>query len=128
MTAEELPEAELDVISCLWQAGMLTAREIREALETRRPMAHATVSTLLKRLESKGFVSREKSGVGKSFRYKAEIKPKGPGRKLLNNVLQKAFGGDGIALVTALFDARAPTKEEIKELEGLVEKLKSRRK
>ena len=126
MTIEELPDSELDVMSCLWVKSPMTVREIRDALEQRRPMAHATVCTLLKRLESKRFVSREKSGVGKSFQYQAEIKPKGTARKLLNNVLQKAFAGNGIALVAALFESQAPSASELEELTELLKQLMSK--
>ena len=31
MGENELPKAELDVMSCLWTCGPLTVREIREA-------------------------------------------------------------------------------------------------
>src|SRR6185295_9395004 len=48
-----LPHSELDIMSCLWQ-GASTAAEIRKSLAARRPMAHSTVCTLLKRLEDKG--------------------------------------------------------------------------
>ena len=56
MTELDLPDAELDVMSCLWQAEVLTAREIREQLQPTRPMTHASVCTLLRRLEDKGLV------------------------------------------------------------------------
>jgi len=128
MTIEDLPASELDVMSCLWADGPMTVRAIREALDKSRPMAHATVCTLLSRLESKGFVSREKSGVGKSFQYTAEIKPAGPARKLLNNVLEKTFAGNGVALVAALFESKAPTASELEELTALLKQLKSQQK
>src|SRR5262245_20098504 len=81
-----LPEAELDVMSCLWKLGSATAAQIREALEHRRPMAHATVCTLLKRLEEKGCVSREKASHGKAFLYRAELKQTGPAKALIQGL------------------------------------------
>jgi len=128
MTIEELPDAEFDVMSCLWANGPATAREIRESLDRRRPMAHATVCTLLKRLEDKGCVSREKSGVGKSFRYKATIRQSGPAKRMLDRLLDRAFAGDGVALVTSLLETRPPSEEEIGELERLLSDLKAKKK
>ena len=53
---QELPEAELEVLACLWNAGTLTAAEIREQLSSYRPMAHGSVLTLLNRLSEKNLV------------------------------------------------------------------------
>ena len=126
MTEHEIPDAELDVMSCLWPSGSLTAREIRESLKERRPMGHASVCTLLRRLEEKGFVSREKAGTGKAFRYQAEIQPTGTGRRLLNSLLDRVFGGNGVALVTSLLESCPPSSDEIAELQALLDELKQR--
>ncbi len=128
MTArgELLPDSELDVMSCLWREGSATAREIRDALEDRRPMAHATVCTLLKRLEEKGFVSRAKASRGKAFVYRAELQPNGPARRLLQGLRDRLFGGDAVALVASLMDSRPPSADELSDLEQLVKDLKQR--
>ena len=126
MTEHELPDAELDVMSCLWASGPSMAREIRESLEERRPMSHASVCTLLRRLAEKGCVSREKAGVGKAFRYQADIQPTGTARRLLNSLLDRVFGGNGVALVTSLLESRPPSSDEIDELQELLDELKQR--
>ena len=122
--AIELPEAELDIISCLWKRGPSTAREIREALHDRRPLAHASVCTLLKRLEEKGYVSREKAGQGKAYRYATHLQPDGTARPLLDKLLDRVFGGSGVALVASLLESRPPTEDEIEELQDLLDQLK----
>lgn len=124
MSVDEMPDAELDVMSCLWEHGPMTARQIRESLEKRRPMAHATVCTLLRRLEDKACVSREKSGVGKAFQYKALVKRSGPAKRMLGRLLDRAFAGDGVALVASLLETRPPSASEIDELEDLLAELK----
>jgi BlaI family penicillinase repressor len=126
MTEQDLPEAEIDVMSCLWKGGPATAREIREALQDRRPLNHASVCTLLRRLESKGFVSREKSGTGKAFRYRAEVPASGTARRLLDGLLDRLFGGNGVALVASLLESRPPSGDEIDALEDLLKDLKKK--
>ena len=128
MTETELPDAELDVMGCLWTRGPLTAREIREALSDRRPMHHASVCTLLKRLEQKRFVAREKSGAGKSFRYRAVARRAGPARRMLDKLLDRVFGGNGVALVASLLETRTPTKEELDEMQKLLDETRQRQK
>lgn len=127
MTEQDLPEAELDVMGCLWSGGPATAREIREALQDRRPMTHASVCTLLRRLEEKRLVSREKAGVGKAFRYSAKVAATGTARRLLDSLLDRVFGGNGVALVSSLFETRPPSADEINSLEQLLEDLKQNR-
>jgi predicted transcriptional regulator len=124
MTEHDLPDAELDVMGHLWTTGPATAREIREAMEKRRPMTHASVCTLLKRLEEKGFVVREKAGIGKAFRYSAKVPATKTARRLLDGLLDRVFGGNGVALIASLFESRPPTTDEIKSLEELIDTLK----
>ncbi|MEX2139109.1 MAG: BlaI/MecI/CopY family transcriptional regulator [Pirellulales bacterium] len=124
--AEPLPDAELEIMACLWQSGPLTARQLREKLKAYRPLAHASVCTLLNRLEAKNFVGREKAPVGKAFVYSARVKPTQTYRRLLGSILDRVFAGSGVALVASLFETKAPSLEEIEELEALLRQLRSK--
>jgi BlaI family transcriptional regulator, penicillinase repressor len=124
MTQHQLPDAELDVMACLWRGGRLTAREVREALAQKRPMAHASVCTLLKRLEDKGLVARSKGSVGKAFVYQAQTQVGATRRRLLGELLDRLFGGSGVALVSSLLESRPPTRAELDELQSLLDGLR----
>jgi len=54
MAPSKLPEAEADVLAAIYERGEATARDIREALAPRRPLAHASIATLLGRLAGRG--------------------------------------------------------------------------
>jgi len=123
MTADSLPDAELDVLSCLWKHGDLTAREVREKLHDARPMTHSAVSTLLTRLLDKNMVSRRRTG--RSFEYRAVRKAERAGRRVVSETLQKVFGGNPAAVVSSLFETRRPTREEIDQLQELLDELRS---
>ncbi len=126
MTDSELPDAELDVMGCLWQDGSLTAREIRESLEDTRPMAHASVCTLLKRLEAKELIKREKAKTGKAFVYSALVRPGKTRRKMVGDLLDRVFGGSGVDLVASLLESRPPTADEVAQLQELLDDLRQR--
>ncbi len=111
MAEPQLPDAELDVMACLWQGGALTARAVREALAGKRPMAHASVCTLLKRLEDKGLVVRSKGDAGKAFVYQPKTRPGATRRRLLGELIDRLFGGSGVALVSSLLESRPPTSQ-----------------
>lgn len=121
---QSLPDAELDVLSCLWEGEPKTAREIREALAERRPLAHASICTLLGRLESKGLVGREKAPTGKAFVYRSTVAPGKTKRRLAHDLMDRVFGGSGAQLMASLFEGRRPSKDEIGQLESLLEELK----
>src|ERR1051325_2374638 len=116
----DLPDAELEVLACLQRQGQATAREIRESMESYRPMAHASVLTLLTRLEAKRLVSREKGPVGKAFVYVPTARSRKTGGNVLKRILQRVFHGDGVALVASLFQTKPPTREELNKLEQLL--------
>ena len=55
-------EAELSVLNHLWEHGPSIVREIAHALYAENSSAyHATVNSLLDQLESKGYVSRDRT-------------------------------------------------------------------
>ncbi len=124
-TSSDLPDAELEVLACLQQQERATAREIRELMDSYRPMGHASVLTLLTRLEAKGLVTREKGPVGKAFVYLPTERSKRTGGNVLKRILQRVFHGDGVALVASLFQSKPPTREELARLEQLLSELRT---
>ena len=66
-TRDPLSPLEHEVMAIVWQRQEATAEEIVVAL--RRPLKNATVRTLLRRLESKGYVRH--SAEGRAFVYAA---------------------------------------------------------
>ncbi len=127
MPIADLPDAELEVLACLHRQGRATAREVRELIHSYRPLAHASVLTLLTRLEAKGLVSREKGPVGKAFIYIPTQRSRATPRNVLKRILQRVFHGDGVALVTSLFQTKPPSHEELNQLEHLLTDLRAQR-
>ena len=117
------PDAELEVLACLWQKGEATAREIREMMDHYRPMTHGSMVTLLKRLEAKKLVTREKGPVGKAFVYCATGSAKTTHRRILGDLVERIFRGNNVAVVSSLLDANPPTPKELEHLRKLVDDL-----
>ncbi len=66
MELKELTKAEEQVMHVLWDLGKAFVKEIIEALPEPKP-AYNTVSTIIRILETKGFVDHD--AFGKSHRY-----------------------------------------------------------
>ena len=124
-TEPALPDAELEVLACLWQKGEATAREVREAMRAYRPLTHSAVSTLLARLQEKGLVGRRKGPVGKAFLFRAVGRQATTRRRLVGDLLERVFGGDALAIVSSLFETRPPNAEELDRLERLLGELRA---
>ncbi len=124
LAAQQLPDAELDVLACLWQCGEATARQVREALDSYRPMAHGSVVTLLKRLQARGLVARRKGPEDKAFIYRPTRSVRPTYERLLRNISERIFAGNGVKMVATLFDAKPPTAEEMDRLQELLKELR----
>lgn len=121
MSAPTLPEAEQDVLAALYDRAPATAREVREALAGRRPLAHASVVTLLGRLERRGLVSRRKADRGKAFVYAPTVDRAGAVAPLLTGLVRRLFKGHSPALVATLFNSTPPDAEDLEELQALID-------
>ena len=118
-----LPDAEADVLTVLYEMKTGTVRDVREALAARRPMGHASVSTLLGRLEARGLVGRRKADSGKAFVYRpTTARPRAFAASLKRavDIVERGFGGSSVALIASLFETRRPTADELRELQRLV--------
>ena len=118
--SESLPEAELEVLARLHELGEAEASVIRRRLEPLRPLSHASVMTLLGRLEVKGLVGKRKADVGKAFVFFATRSPEATYRNVVGRMLQRVFDNDPVALVASAFGARTPKAEELDRLKALV--------
>lgn len=124
---DALPEAELEVLACVHQQGEVDAATIRERLNPFRPMTHASVVTLLRRLEDKSLVTKRKGERGKAFIYSATQEPGATYRQVVGRLLERVFGGSKLTLVSSLFETKAPTEDELAQLKKLVDQLHGRK-
>jgi len=120
---DALPEAELEVLACVHQQGEVDAASIRERLNSFRPMTHASVVTLLRRLEDKSLVTKRKGERGKAFIYSATQEPGTTYRQVIGRLLERVFGGSKLTLVSSLYETKAPTEDELAQLKELVDHL-----
>ncbi len=89
---KNLTKAEEQIIQILWQLDKASVKEVLNLLPEPKP-AITTVSTIIRILESKGFVGHEQ--VGRGFVYfplvKKEDYTKFSMRKMINNYFDGSF-------------------------------------
>jgi predicted transcriptional regulator len=117
-----LSETELEVLKVLWKEGPGTVRELNELLTRRgRRWAYTTVLTLLARLESKGYVASDKSGLAHVFR--PVVSRDQLLRQRLTHLADDLCDGTAAPLVQALVSVRRFSPQEIEHFRQLLDRL-----
>ncbi len=118
----ELGSAELDVLKVLWEIGPANVRQVMGRLhENGRRVAYTTVLTFLTRLEQKGHVRSDKSGLAYVFR--AKLSRERVSRSRLRSLIQELYDGAAGPLVMQLVQSEHLTPKEIDALQRLIERL-----
>ena len=122
-----LGDNELDLLKMLWEHGPGTVREVKEFSRRKgRRWAYTTVLTMLQRLEAKGFVTSDKSGVAHVFRP-AVTRDKLL-RRRLKDLANELCEGTATPLVLALVEEQRFTPEEISRFRELLDQLEGKKK
>ena len=115
-----LSPSETEILRLVWQRGQATVQQICDKLPARRRIAYATVQTLLRRLEKKGYIKHTNQGKAHLF-YPAVKRQEVIGRSV-RDFVDKLFGGDPIPLVQYLAKHGKISPEDIDELKSLIKK------
>jgi predicted transcriptional regulator len=117
-------ETELDLLKVLWEHGPGTVRDInRRARRQGRRWAYTTVLTMLQRLEAKGYVTSDKSGLAHVF--EAAVSRECLLRQRLSDLADQLCEGTATPLVLALVEGQRFTPEEIERFRQLLDQLEN---
>jgi predicted transcriptional regulator len=111
-----LTDREADVMQVLWDHGPSLVAEVREHLAD--PLAYNTVLTILRTLETKGYVDHEEEGRG--YRYFASVQQQAAQRSALRHLTGKLFKGSAELLFAHLVSDRKLTPAQIKRMQKML--------
>ena len=118
-----LTDREAQIMDVLWRRGEALADEVREDLPGRPH--DSTVRTLLRILETKGFVEHETRG--KSYVYRPAIERAQAQRSALKNFLGRLFGCSAEDLVLRLVEDEVLTPQQLEQIRKAARPRSSRR-
>jgi BlaI family transcriptional regulator, penicillinase repressor len=118
---KELTKAEDQIMQILWDLKSCFVKDIIEQMPDPKP-AYNTVSTIVRILETKGFVDHK--AYGKTHEYFPLISKEKYTKFYLNNLLKGYFGGSFQNLVS--FFAKE-NKLDGKAIEKLLEEIKNKK-
>ena len=111
--------AETEILRLVWQLERATVQGVCDRLPARRRIAYATVQTLLRRLEAKGYVRHDVEG--KAHVFFPAVKRDDVVKRSVGDFIERLFGGDPIPLVQHLAEHGQITADDIERLRRLIE-------
>jgi len=111
-----LTNREADVIQILWDHGPSVVTEVRDRLDDK--LAYTTVLTILRTLESKGYVRHEEEG--RVHRYFAAVEQHAARKSALQHLKQKLFKGSAELLFTHLVSDQKLSREQLTRMRNLL--------
>lgn len=113
-------DAELSILRVLWHRGASTVREVHDALEE-KGVGYTTTLKLLQRMAEKGLVTRDESQ--RSHVYQAQSQEEPTQRRLVADLLSKAFGGNTSSLVMQALSTKQASPEELAQIRKLLDEM-----
>jgi len=115
-----LSPSETEILRLVWQLGRATVQQVCDKLPARRKIAYATVQTLLRRLENKGYLKHEVRG--KAHVFFAAVKKEHVVKRSVGDFLDRLFGGDPIPLMQYLAEHGKINADDVERLKTLAER------
>ena len=114
--------AELEILSVLWQRGPSTVRDVHASVERAEPVGYTTILKLLQIMTEKGLVTRDASA--RTHVYAAAVSEATTQRRMVSDLMRRAFGGSTLALVQQALSSSPASPREIKQIRRLLDELK----
>ena len=118
--------SETEIMRLLWQLKTATVQAVCEALPTERTIGYATVQTLLRRLEKKGYIAHTTEG--KAHVFSPAVQKQRVIGTAVSSFLDKLFGGDPVPLIQYLAENNEISPQDIEKLRNIIDAAQSNRK
>lgn len=115
-----LTEAELRIMNVLWDKGSATVHDVLQALPENPPLAYNSVLTIIRILETKGYVKHVKDN--RAHIYMPKIDRKDATRFEVSHLVSRFFGNSHEKLLLNILEDQSIDAEEIARLRQLLEK------
>ncbi len=125
MATPRLGRVQLQIMQTLWQHGPLTARQITDEVNRAagaRPLAHSTIQTLLRKMETKGAITHEPSpNDPRTFVFRPLHEQADVTTTVARDLLARVFDGSVSGLVAHLLQHERVSPDELVRLRQLVD-------
>ena len=113
-----LTELENQVMRAVWDAGPCTVEAVHQTVSRIRVLKEATIRTLLRRLEQKGYLKHEEKA--RAYVYQAVEPARSMAARAVRQIIDRFCQGSVEELVSGMVEARVLSKGEMERLEEFV--------
>lgn len=118
-----LTEAELRLMTVLWEQGKSTVGEVVAALDSEPPLAYSTVLTTLRILEQKGYVRH--TAEGRAYVYEPLIDRQQATHSALQHLISRFFNNSPELLVLNVLENEELDARELERLKAMIRESES---
>ena len=115
-----LTELENEVMSAVWQAGPSSVESVHQRVSEKRRLKEATIRTLLRRLEQKGYLRHKVEG--RAFIYLATEPARSLAARAVRQIIDRFCQGSVEELVSGMVDAKVLSNRELDRLADIIRK------
>jgi len=111
-----LSDVEMELMQTIWElATPVTVTQLLDIFEESKGWKNSTISTMLDRIISKGFLRKEMKGKANYYTINASLEDyqKQEGR----NIISSLYGGSVRSFMAALAEGGGMTETDVKELQ-----------
>lgn len=120
---KKLTPKEEEILSLFWEKGPMFVKELKE-LYSDQKLHYNTLSTMVRAMEEKGFITHEK--FGNTYRYFAAVTKEDYSKQSLGNVVKKYFNNSYKSVVSALVEEENLSLEDLRKLISEIENSKNK--
>ena len=116
-----LGRLEMQIMNVVWGKGKATVHDVKEALGKGRKPAYSTILTMMRKIETKGYLEHDVDN--RTYVYRPTISRKVARRSILGDILDRLFEGSPAVLLNSLVEQNKVSREELYELKKLIEEV-----
>lgn len=117
-------EAELEILSYLWEMGEASVRQVHEKLSETKETGYTTTLKIMQIMHAKGMLTRDEQS--RTHIYRPVVKQNDTQKSLIKNLMATAFGGSSKSLVMQALGQDNPSKEELDEIRAFLDQLENK--
>ena len=114
-----LGEQEIEILRYVSSQGQISVRDVAEYFEQQKGLARTTILTVMERLRTKGFLTRNK--VDGIFKYSEKIEAQTVIKGKVTEFVERTLGGSVSPLINYFAGQKNLTSEEVEQLRAIVE-------
>jgi predicted transcriptional regulator len=114
-----LGDLQLAILRELWSRGEATVAEVHAALLPERGLAPTTIATMLRKMGDRKLVTHRTEG--RQFVYRACVEEADVHHSMVNDLIDRVFGGEPSALVSHLLNEQGIDEDELARIRAMID-------